>query len=126
MRMLLLAVVLSASGCSRSESPPGPAPATKSTKDPGSARALIESGAVVIDVRTPDEFASDHLPRATNIPVDKVGERLGEVDQLAGGDKHRPIVVYCAKGSRAAKAKHALESAGYTQVINGGGLDDLR
>jgi phage shock protein E len=46
--------------------------------------------------------------------------------KLTSGDKSKPIVVYCAAGSRAAKAKRTLESAGYTQVVNGGGLDELR
>jgi phage shock protein E len=125
MRTLLLALTLVVSGCSRSEAPPEPAPA-KQGKDPAAARTLISSGALVLDVRTPEEFDEEHLPKATNVPVDKVGDRLAEIEQLAGGDKHRPIVVYCASGGRSAKAKRVLESAGYTRVVNGGGLDDLR
>jgi phage shock protein E len=125
-RTLFLAVTIAAAACSRSEPASAPAPAAKRAKDPAAARALIASGAVVIDVRSADEFAEEHLPHATNIPVDKVADQLGQVDTLAGGDKSKPIVVYCAAGSRAAKAKLTLESAGYTQVVNGGGLDDLR
>ena len=126
MRTLLLALSILATACSRSEAPPKPEPTAKAKQDPAAARTLIASGAVVLDVRTPDEFAADHLPQASNIPVDKVAEQLAQVDKLAGGDKSRPIVVYCAAGSRAAKAKQTLEGAGYTQVVNGGGLDDLR
>jgi rhodanese-related sulfurtransferase len=129
MRTLLLALsIIVVAGCSKSEptSTPAPAPAQAKRQDPEAARKLIASGAVVIDVRTPEEFAQEHIPRASNIPVDKVAEQLAQVEQLAGGDKHKPIVLYCAAGSRSAKAKQVLENAGYTQVVNGGGLDDLR
>jgi phage shock protein E len=96
------------------------------SKDPATARAMIASGAVVIDVRTADEFADRHLAMAVNLPVDELPGRLAEVDRLVGGDRTRPIVVYCAAGKRAARAKAQLEAAGYTRVVNGGGLDDLR
>jgi phage shock protein E len=87
---------------------------------------MVASGALVLDVRTPQEFGAGHLSTATNVPVDEVGARLAEVDALAHGDKAKPIVVYCAKGGRAARAKQMLEGAGYTNVVNGGGYDDLR
>jgi phage shock protein E len=106
-------------------SPSAPSPASSSAKDPAKARELIAAGAVVLDVRTPDEYRDGHLPTATNVPVDDVSTRLGEVDQLTHGDKAKPIVVYCAAGKRAARAKQTLESAGYTHVVNGGGFDDL-
>lgn len=93
--------------------------------DPVTARALISSGAVVIDVRTADEFADRHLAMAVNLPVDELPGRLAEVDRLVGGDRTRPVVVYCTAGKRAARAKAQLEAAGYTHVVNGGGLDDL-
>lgn len=87
---------------------------------------IAAGGAVVLDVRTPEEFGDDHLPTATNVPVDDLANRLADVDRLAGGDKAKPIVVYCHAGGRAARAKHELEAAGYTNVTNGGGLRDLR
>lgn len=95
------------------------------SKDPVTARALIASGAVVIDVRTADEFADRHLANAVNLPVDELSGRLAELDRLVGGDRTRPVVVYCSAGKRAARAKAQLEAAGYTRVVNGGGLDDL-
>lgn len=150
-RVRVLALLVSSLlACSKSESPPAttnppepaqptattePAPTAGqmqivkplvSAKDPETARKLIAEGAVVVDVRTPEEFAEGHLPQATNIPVDTFTQRIAEVDKLAGGDKTRPVVVYCAAGSRAARAKKQLESAGYTQVVNGGGFDDVR
>lgn len=120
-------------GCSKSEPPPpqpsssAPAAApTARSKDPDAARKLIGEGAVVIDVRTTGEYAEEHLPSAVNIPVQDFSARIGEVAKLVANDKARPIVVYCAAGSRAAKAKGQLDAAGYSHVVNGGGLDDLR
>jgi phage shock protein E len=126
---LVLPLVLSFAACSKTESP-APPPATttsaKPAKDPEAARKMIAGGAVVVDVRTPDEFGEGHLPQATNIPIQDFAQRIAEVDALAGNDKARPIVVYCASGNRSGKAKQQLEAAGYTQVVNGGGLDDLQ
>ena len=122
----ILVAAICIGACSRSESPP-PAPTKASTsKDPAAARRLVAGGAVVIDVRTAEEYAEAHLPQAINIPVQDLPNRVLEVDKLVAGDKARPIVVYCAAGSRAAKAKSTLDSAGYSTVVNGGGLDDLR
>jgi len=80
----------------------------------------IKAGAKIIDVRTPEEFKEEHYPNALNIPVDQIRERLTEV-----GGKNGPIVLYCASGSRSAFAARMLRSAGYTDVINAGGLDDM-
>jgi len=127
---LVLACALTLAACADRDAPARPptsttAPAPRG-KDPAAARALIANGAVVLDVRTPDEFANDHLPRAVNIPLADVATRLADVDALVGHDRSRPVVVYCAAGSRAAKAKAQLDTAGFTHVVNGGGLDDLR
>ncbi|MEO9160046.1 MAG: rhodanese-like domain-containing protein [Kofleriaceae bacterium] len=123
----LLAATIPIASCSRTEPPPPPATkAPLAKQDPAAARALIAHGAVVIDVRTPEEFADGHLPTATDIAVEHFGDHLAEVDKLVGGDKSRGIVVYCAAGSRAARAKKILDDAGYQHVVNGGGYDDLR
>lgn len=131
-RAVWLALVLGA--CSRSEPPaptaaPAPAatqPSTSKAKDPAAARTMIASGAVVLDVRTADEYAEEHLPTAVNIPIQELSTRLDEVARLTGNDKARPVVVYCAAGPRAAKAKSQLDAAGYSNVVNGGGLEDLQ
>lgn len=126
-RSAVVAVALLA--CSKSEQAPQPTPAAQApakTIDPQRARDLIAKGAVVVDVRTPGEFADGHLASATNIPVQDFATRIAEVDKLVAGDRTRPVVVYCAAGKRAAKAKAQLDAGGYTQVVNGGGYDDLR
>jgi rhodanese-related sulfurtransferase len=123
MKRFLLLVAIAA--CSKTSDKPPPAGhiAGAVQKDPVTAKQLIAQGATVLDVRSPDEFAGGHLPQATNMPVQSLDPAA--VDKLVGGDKTKPVVVYCAKGGRAQKAKDKLEAAGYTHVVNGGGYDDL-
>ncbi len=116
-------LALALAGCSRSESFVS---SSQVIKDPAAARALIETGATVLDVRSPDEFAAGHVPNAVNVPVETVPSRLAEIEALVGSDRSKPIVVYCAAGGRAAKAKTALDEAGFTKVVNGGGFRDLK
>ena len=82
---------------------------------------MIDNGALVVDVRTPGEFRSGHLPDAKLIPIDQVSARIGEFGQ----DKTKPIVVYCKSGSRSGNAERILKSAGFTNVHNGGGFNAL-
>ena len=128
MRFALSLLLLAA--CSKSEPPKQePAPghvAGATSKDPAKAKQMMAAGAVVIDVRTPDEYSGDHLAQATNIPIEDFGAHLADVEKLTAGDKAKPVVLHCAKGGRAEKAKQQLEAAGYTNVVNGGGLDDLK
>ena len=128
MRLLLLLtlVFLAACGSKSSDPPPDKAAAAKPVTDPATARRLLGEGAVVLDVRSPEEFADGHVERAVNVPVQDVGTRLAEIEQLVGGDRARPVVVYCGSGARSAKAKATLEAAGFTAVVNGGGYKDLQ
>lgn len=119
--ILFLVVGVLAIGCSKSEPPP----AAKVENGPAAARALIASGATVIDVRTADEFAEGHVATAVNLSVEDLPTHLAEVNKLVAGDRSRPVVVYCASGGRAATAKRDLEAAGYSHVVNGGGYDSL-
>ena len=138
MRSCFLVALISLASCSKKqESAPTPAPAAPAAagapahpapvgKDPEAAKKLIASGALVLDVRTPDEYAAGHLDSALNVPVDTVTDRLPQIESLTQSDKSKPIVVYCEKGGRAARAKQTLEQAGYTNVVNGGGYNDLK
>jgi rhodanese-related sulfurtransferase len=94
-------------------------------RDPALAHRLVEQeDGVLLDVRTPIEYADGHIDGATNISHDELGSRLDEIDKLTGGDKNRPIVVYCRSGARAGQAKKVLTEAGYKRVTNLGGLSD--
>ena len=79
---------------------------------------FAETGALhlLIDVRTPEEFASGHIEGAVNIPVDALAGRLSEVPT------GQPVVVYCRTGNRSATASKILADAGYTSIYDLGGL----
>jgi rhodanese-related sulfurtransferase len=124
---LLAATLLAlAPGCSRETPAPPAASAAPALpdRDPALAHRLVAAGGVLLDVRSPDEYAGKHVDGAVNVPVDDIAGRLAEVEKLTGGDKKKPIVVYCQMGGRAARAKGILTKAGYEQVTNLGGVDD--
>jgi phage shock protein E len=84
--------------------------------------ALIKEGAVVIDVRSAGEFSGGHIEGAINIPHTVIADKIAQHEI----DKTKNIVVYCQSGARSSAAKKSLVSKGYTHVINGGGLGDMR
>jgi rhodanese-related sulfurtransferase len=93
-----------------------------STKvDPAEAKTLIEGGAGIIDVRTPQEYAEGHLSGALNIDVtapdfaDRVGELAKDVT----------YVVYCRSGNRSASAVDQMSDLGFTDLNDAGGFADL-
>jgi rhodanese-related sulfurtransferase len=85
--------------------------------DPQDARQLVADGAVLLDVRSPQEFAGSRLPEAVNIPVDQLDTRLDEVRQF-----NRPVVVYCASGMRSNRATGILRRAEIREVHDLGSL----
>jgi phage shock protein E len=90
------------------------------------AAALIAGGAVVVDVRSQEEFDAGAVDGAVLIPHTEMAARVAEVDALVKGDRGQAVVVYCRAGRRAGAAKADLEAAGFTQVVNGGGIGDLQ
>jgi phage shock protein E len=77
------------------------------------ARSADESF-VIIDVRTPAEFAQGHVPGAINIPVDQVANRVGELANA----KDKDVVLYCRSGKRAAQAADVLKSNGFNKLLH--------
>ena len=82
---------------------------------------MIEDGALLIDVRSAEEFAGGHIEGATNIDWDNTDALIAAI----GEDKHRPVVVYCRSGNRAGKSAIELSARGYTSVFNASGLEAL-
>ncbi len=80
----------------------------------------IKAGALVVDVRTEDEFMDGAYPKAINIPVGELQFRMNELEP-----KTRSLVLYCASGSRSALGAKILKASGWTDVVNAGGLDDM-
>ena len=114
--LLLAAVALV--GCSGTETATDEGVRTVAT---GEAQRLIEDGAVVIDVRTPEEFSSGHLADARNIDVqsDSFHSEVGELD------RDGTYVLYCRSGARAGAAGEMMLEMGFTDVANAGGFEDL-
>jgi phage shock protein E len=77
-------------------------------------KELINNGAVIIDVRSKEEFSRGHVKSSINIPLDKLGNNLKKIN------KNKPIITCCASGSRSAMAKNILKSSGFENVHNGG------
>lgn len=96
-------------------------------RDPPLARQLVEQEhAILLDVRTPGEFAEGALPGAINIPVQELKARLAEVEELTGADELHAIVVYCRSGRRSGIAKEVLLEAGYDRVTDLGPIGNWR
>jgi len=83
-------------------------------------KALVSSGALIIDVRSPAEFAGGHVNKAQNIPLDRLSSQLKKLP------KEKPIITCCASGMRSASAKALLQSNGFQEVYNGGGWQQLQ
>lgn len=80
-----------------------------------------EDKALLLDVRSPDEYRSGHVKEAINLPVNN----LDEIESLTK-NKDETIYVYCRSGNRSQKAKTLLEEKGYTKVIDLGGISNYK
>jgi phage shock protein E len=69
---------------------------------------------LILDVRTPEEFASGHVPGARNIPHDQLPSRIAEIVD----SKDREVIVYCRSGKRAALAQEVLAEKGFQQITH--------
>ena len=79
-----------------------------------------ENDYIILDVRTPDEFADKHIPDAINIPNETIGtENIPELP-----DKDQLILVYCRSGNRSKQASDKLVGLGYTNIVEFGGIND--
>ena len=85
------------------------------------AEGLHQPGAVLLDVRRPEEFAQGHLPKAVNIEV----TAPDFAQRIASLDKAAPTYVYCRSGARSSNAAGQLAQAGFAHVSHllGGVLD---
>ncbi len=80
---------------------------------------IVKSGAYLVDVRTPEEFAAGHVKGSVNIPLDAIPQNLSKFK----GKSH--IVVFCRSGNRSGQAKAFLNQNGFGNVINGGTWQDI-
>ena len=78
----------------------------------GVEQARQTPGALLLDVRTPEEYAAGHVPGSRNIPLDRVGK--------AELDREAPLFVYCRSGARSGQACSILRERGYDATNIGG------
>lgn len=83
-------------------------------------RDKIAAGARIVDVRSPAELTDGAYPGAVNVPIGSLAARIAEL-----GPKDKPIVLYCASGARSGQGARLLKQAGFTDVVNAGGLADM-
>lgn len=115
---VVVAVAIGCAGRSPAPAPAQPAPAATTTQaapalgpfvSPAEAHRLVEhEGALLLDVRTKDEYAAGHVPGALNIPVEELAGRSGELPAPP-----KKVVVYCHTGRRASRAAGILGEKGY-------------
>ena len=78
--------------------------------------------ALLIDVRTVEEYESGHIEGAKLIPYEEIGARIGELTE----DRDREIALYCRSGRRSGIAQQTLANMGFKNAINVGGYEELR
>lgn len=81
---------------------------------------LMSRSALIIDVRTPQEFAQGHVNDAINIPLHNIMDNIKEIKK-----QNKPIITCCRSGARSGKAAATLKSAGI-EVYNGGSYISLK
>ena len=81
---------------------------------------IMDKNSTFVDVRTPGEFAEDHVPGAVNIPLHEISSRIEEFKSMP-----KPIITYCRSGSRSGMAVSILKKSGIKEALNGGGLKEI-
>ncbi|HSK51778.1 MAG TPA: rhodanese-like domain-containing protein [Clostridia bacterium] len=121
--LVVLVIAIAAVGCAGGDAPASTAPASTAPDraalpievDVAAAAALRDAGALMLDVREPDEWAQGHVPGATLIPLGELAARTGELP------RDRDIVVICRSGNRSAQGRDILLAAGFGSVTSVGG-----
>ena len=85
-----------------------------------SIQEFVEKGAVIIDVRSPGEFAGGHIKGSKNIPLNEIGAKIDEIKK-----QNKPVIACCASGMRSSQATSILKQNGI-DAINGGGWQSLQ
>lgn len=80
----------------------------------------MKQNATLLDVRTPEEFAGQHVQGAINIPLDKLARNIDKIKELP-----KPIMAYCRSGNRSGIAVTILKQHGISDAVNGGAINDV-
>ncbi len=114
--LLLAAALLLPAGCG---APADPAPGYRQISQDEAARMMAEEpDCLIVDVRTPEEYAQVRIPGAVNVPNETIGDGMPE----ALPDRDQVLLVYCRSGRRSKEAARKLADLGYTNVYEFGGI----
>ena len=83
---------------------------------------IINNGAILLDVRTKEEYDENHIDGATLLPLDSINDEVSSVIS----DKNTEIIVYCKSGKRSHEALELLTSLGYKNVYDLGSIDNWK
>ena len=81
----------------------------------GRLKEALKKGAVIIDVRTPNEFDQGRVANSINIPVDRIPINAIRIKEMS-----RPVIFCCSSGSRSGQAVSIMKAKGLKEVYNGG------
>jgi rhodanese-related sulfurtransferase len=81
---------------------------------------VIARGAVIVDVRTPGEYAGGHVKGSVNIPLNTLQAQMSKLK------KDKPVITCCASGMRSGSARAMLTASGFAEVYNGGSWYNLK
>ena len=116
---IVASLVVFAAACGGDDQSAAPAVAESVAQSSDSIAAPATSDLILIDVRDVEEFAAGHLPNATNIPFND-GTLAGQIPTL---DPNVAYGVYCRSGNRSGQAVALMKEAGFTNVVDLGGLE---
>ncbi|MDH6357002.1 rhodanese-like domain-containing protein [Parabacteroides sp. PF5-9] len=83
-------------------------------------KTLLENGAILLDVRTEEEYQQGAVVNSLNIPLDRLNTNLSKLE------KDRPIIAVCVSGMRSRGAVALLRSNGFLEVYNGGSWSNFK
>lgn len=84
---------------------------------------IINDGAILLDVRTKDEYNEKHIDGASLLPLDKID--IDSISQIVS-EKDTPIIVYCRSGNRSQQAREKLIALGYSKVYDLGAMSNWK
>lgn len=119
--ILIVAAFLMISGCGEEKNSMNTDVTFKSiSMDEGRKIIESESGYIILDVRTKEEYDEGHIPGAVNVANEDISTTNQNVEQLP--DKSQKILVYCRSGNRSKQAAKKLATMGYSDVVEFGGI----
>lgn len=119
--ILMVAAIFIISGCGEEKSNMDKDVTFRSiSMEEGTKIIESESGYIILDVRTKEEYDEGHIPGAVNVANEEISANNRNIEQLP--DKKQKILVYCRSGNRSKQAAKKLAAMGYENVIEFGGI----